>query len=105
VTATAANNNRVTTAVHLGRIDERLAALTKVVNVALSEAKDERRGHSRKLDALELTVARMETGKRERDKLREDVDALKTEQRIWASLNTVLGPLAAAVTAWLGGNQ
>lgn len=99
MTSTAANNNRVTTAVRLARIDEKLAALTEVVNTALSEAKQERRGHSRKLDALELTVARMETGQKERDLLRKDVDALKTEQRIWTGATTLLAALATALAA------
>lgn len=77
----------------------------------LSEAKKERRGHSQKLDAFELTLARMEQGQRERDQLREDVKSIEAdvkklwrEQRVWSSMNTALASLAAAVAAWLRGN-
>lgn len=101
-------DNRVTTAVRLARIDEKLGALTKQVEVALKDAKQERRGHSQRLDAFELTLARMEQGKRERAQLQDDVKAIEgdvkklwREQRIWSGVNTVLGPLLAAITAWL----
>jgi len=53
----------------------------------------------------------MEQGQREREQLRDDVDAVEAdvkklwkEQRIWSGANTALGPLAAAITAWLKGN-
>lgn len=111
MTSTAANNNRVKTADRLARMETALTLLTKQVGTELVDAKEERREHSRRLDGFELALARMEQGQKERDQLRKDVDAvesdvkkLRSEQRIWASANTMLGPLAAAVMAWLKGN-
>lgn len=95
----------------MARIETTLGLLTEQVGTELVEAKKERRGHSRRLDAFELALARMEQGQREREQLRDDVDAVEAdvkklwkEQRIWSGANTALGPLAAAITAWLKGN-
>jgi hypothetical protein len=41
----------------------------------------------------------MEQGQRERVQLRKDVDALKTEQRIWTGATTLLAGLATALAA------
>lgn len=108
MTDTTAGNNRLTTAVRLARIEEKLDALTGQVSASLEAAKKEadeadkeRRKHSRRLDIFELALARLELGQRERDKLREDVDALRIEQRIWTGATTALAALAAALAAWL----
>ena len=85
-----------------------LAVLTARVEELIREVREYREGsdtrqkdHSRKLDEYGLAIARLEQGERERAELRASIEKLKTEQRLWTGMATLL----AAVASFLGLRQ
>ena len=93
-----AANNRVKTADWRARVETKLDALIEETREERIQFRQQLKDHSRRLDDLTLLVAEAGRGEKEREKLREDVDALKREQRLWTGGATLL----AAVASFLG---
>ena len=89
----AADNNRVKTADWRARMEMKLDAVYQAVEKLDTRHDAQLKAHSQRLDSLTLAVAEQEQARRERDRLRQDVDALKKEQRWWTGITSVLAAL------------
>ena len=94
---TAPNNNRVKTADWRARMEVTLSGVSDKLDELCVQVGGDRKDHSRRLDKIDLILAQQTRAEKEREKLREDMDALKWEQRTWTGIVSVV----TVILGWL----